>query len=93
MNFYHLVKIERPDLLVRVHKVVIKARDWDIRGRIYISYQGINAQFSGPTEQALAYTEWVAAQPAFLGLQWRSYAVPQSVFPRLKCKYVPLSSP
>ena len=37
----------------------------EIAGRIYISAQGINAQYSGPTEDALAYARWVAAQPGF----------------------------
>jgi hypothetical protein len=30
-----------------------------------------NAQFSGPTAQAVAYTECKAAQPEFAGLTWR----------------------
>ncbi len=37
----------------------------DIQGRIYISAQGINAQYSGRREDALAYAQWVGQQPGF----------------------------
>ena len=40
-------------------------RGLDIRGRIYLSRQGINAQLSGPVDQALGYARWVASQPSF----------------------------
>lgn len=46
----------------------------DIAGRIYISWQGINAQYSGPMEDAHAYAEWVASRPGFSGLAWRTEA-------------------
>jgi hypothetical protein len=38
------------------------ANKLDIRGRIYISSQGINAQFGGTTEHALQYVEWLRGQ-------------------------------
>ena len=37
----------------------------DIMGRIYISSQGINAQFSGLRGDAVAYAQWGAQQPHF----------------------------
>ena len=37
----------------------------DLKGRIYISSQGINAQFSGPASDAISYSQWVEAQPEF----------------------------
>lgn len=37
----------------------------DIQGRIYISAQGINAQYSGQRDHAIAYAEWVGQQPGF----------------------------
>ena len=39
--------------------------DLDICGRIYISSQGINAQFSGPAAHTHVYTSWVSKQPLF----------------------------
>ena len=37
----------------------------DIQGRIYISAQGINAQYSGLRRDALEYAHWVSQQPGF----------------------------
>ncbi len=37
----------------------------DVRGRIYISSQGINAQYSGPADDACQYARWVEAQSEF----------------------------
>ena len=41
---------------------VAQHREWlsgkDIHGRIYISTQGINAQLSGPSEDAEGYAKW-----------------------------------
>ena len=89
MNFYHLAEMSQPQLTAQEHKEYIRGHGWDIRGRIYMSKQGVNAQFSGPVEEALAYTRWVAEQPAFEGLQWRSYDVSKNVFPKLRCKFRP----
>jgi len=45
------------------HRAALKGLG--IRGRIYISKQGINAQFSGLSPQALEYAHWVESQPEF----------------------------
>ena len=37
----------------------------DFKGRIYLSRQGINAQYSGPAADAVCYARWVEAQPEF----------------------------
>lgn len=38
----------------------------DIVGRIYISAQGINAQYSGLREHAIAYAKWVCSSDQWL---------------------------
>ena len=47
----------------RVHLAWMAGKD--IMGRIYISSQGINAQYSGLRGDAVAYAQWVAQQPQF----------------------------
>jgi predicted sulfurtransferase len=89
INFYHLSDVAKPGETAKHHKIYIREQGWDICGRIYISYQGINAQFSGPKEDALAYTNWVAAQPEFRDLTWRAYSVSKHTFPKLRLKYRP----
>ena len=36
-----------------------------MRGRIYISEQGINAQYGGVKEDAVGYAQWLEQQPMF----------------------------
>lgn len=89
INFYHLSDIAKPGETAAWHKEYIKQQGWDICGRIYISFQGVNAQFSGPREDALAYTAWVASQPEFKGVIWREYPVKKQMFPKLRLKFRP----
>ena len=60
------------------HRSFLSGRD--IKGRIYLSAQGINAQFSGPSRDALDYAQWVGGQPLFqagLLADWSSAAAPR----------------
>jgi predicted sulfurtransferase len=50
--------------------------DKDIRGRVYISGQGINTQAGGVKEEVTAYAEWVASQPEFQGLRYTLWTAP-----------------
>ena len=47
----------------RQHRAALNGLD--VRGRIYISPQGINAQYSGPEADAVQYAQWVEQQPEF----------------------------
>ena len=40
------------------------------RGRIYISGQGVNAQYSGPSGDALAYADWLKGRDGFESLRY-----------------------
>lgn len=61
----------------------------DIMGRIYISTQGINAQYSGLREDAVAYAQWVAQQQHFQGLHWTAEDIQGHQFPKLRLKVRP----
>lgn len=37
----------------------------DIKGRIYFSEQGVNAQFTGPVLETEQYLHWMKRQPWF----------------------------
>lgn len=63
VNFYHFVNLEEPRAEIRKHREWLEARN--ILGRVYITHQGINAQVSGPQEEAHAYAAWVSKQPGF----------------------------
>ncbi|MFS7996657.1 putative Rhodanese-like domain, rhodanase, Rhodanese-like domain superfamily [Helianthus anomalus] len=62
----------------------------DIHGRIYINEQGINAQYSGPSEDALAYAGWIKKDERFKDILVQvSSPVQRHAFPRLKLRYKP----
>lgn len=65
LNFYHLVDIAAPKSVVEEQRQWIEANKAEVRGRIYISHQGINAQMGGVTEDAKAYVQWISSQPYF----------------------------
>lgn len=88
VNFYHLVDIPRPRELVKQHAAFLEGRD--VRGRIYISEQGVNAQYGGVREDAVAYAKWLAeTQPLFQGLRYSVYDADDHMFPKLRLKYKP----
>lgn len=88
VNFYHLVNIDRPHKLVEEHKEFLE--DKDVRGRIYVSHQGVNAQFGGLRQDAEGYVKWIAeTQPLFKGLRYSVDVVEGHMFPKLRLKYKP----
>ncbi|KAM6562887.1 hypothetical protein CsatB_022885 [Cannabis sativa] len=62
----------------------------DIRGRIYVNEQGINAQYSGPSKDALAYVEWLKDDDRFSDILVQvSPALNGHAFPKLRLRYKP----
>jgi predicted sulfurtransferase len=65
-------------------------KDKDVRGRIYISEQGINAQYGGNVGDAVGYAEWLISDDAhFTGLKYSVESVPEHMFPKLRLQYKP----
>jgi predicted sulfurtransferase len=90
INFYHLVDIDRPNAVIKAHKEYLK--DKDVRGRIYFSEQGVNAQFGGPRKDAVEYAEWVTkTQPLFLGIKYevKMDSTDGHQYPKMRIQYKP----
>jgi predicted sulfurtransferase len=89
VNFYHLVDIDRPLEMVERHRAYMK--DKEVRGRIYISEQGVNAQYGGLTADAVGYAEWLIKNEAshFAGLTYSVDPVSMHMFPKLRLQYKP----
>ncbi|KAF5759918.1 putative Rhodanese-like domain, rhodanase, Rhodanese-like domain superfamily [Helianthus annuus] len=88
VNFYRFVSIQDPEAEVDKHLQFLQGRD--IHGRIYINEQGINAQYSGPSEDALAYASWIKKDERFKDILVQvSSPVQRHAFPRLKLRYKP----
>ncbi|GIL89844.1 hypothetical protein Vretimale_19276 [Volvox reticuliferus] len=89
VNFYHLTQIADPPATVEEHHRFIELLGLDIRGRIYISSQGMNSQYGGTVEHATAYAEWVKQQPGFQDLRYTVWPAEGHAFPKLRLKHKP----
>uniref|UniRef100_A0A7C9AC14 Rhodanese domain-containing protein n=1 Tax=Opuntia streptacantha TaxID=393608 RepID=A0A7C9AC14_OPUST len=88
VNFYQFVFIQDPQFEVARHLSFLEG--FDIHGRIYINEQGINAQFSGPSRDALMYVEWLRQDHRFSNILVQiSPSSNGHAFPRLKLRYKP----
>ncbi|KXZ46989.1 hypothetical protein GPECTOR_39g483 [Gonium pectorale] len=89
LNFYHLTPVAEPKATVEEHRKFIEDMGLDLRGRIYISSQGMNCQYGGTVEQATAYAEWVKQQPGFQDLRYTVWPSEGHAFPKLRLKFKP----
>ncbi|XP_010277321.1 PREDICTED: rhodanese-like domain-containing protein 8, chloroplastic isoform X3 [Nelumbo nucifera] len=88
VNFYHFVFIKNPEDEVAKHLSFMQGLD--IHGRVYLNEQGINAQYSGPSRDALAYIDWLKEDKRFSDILVQiSPALNGHAFPRLKLRYKP----
>ncbi|KAF7813448.1 rhodanese-like domain-containing protein 8, chloroplastic [Senna tora] len=88
VNFYHFVFIKDPQAEVAKHLAFMEGLD--INGRVYLNEQGINAQYSGPSKDAMAYVEWLREDDRFSDILVQiSPSVKGHAFPKLKLRYKP----
>ncbi|KZV34780.1 rhodanese-like domain-containing protein 8, chloroplastic-like [Dorcoceras hygrometricum] len=88
VNFYRFAFVEDPEMEVSKHLSFMQGRD--IRGRIYLNEQGINAQYSGPAKDAMAYVNWVREDHRFSDILVQlSPAYNGHAFPKLRLRYKP----
>ena len=83
MNFYHLVDVADKEAELRAHEAFLEEASLDIKGRIFISEHGVNAQLSGPEGDAVKYAEWIKTRPNFSDLHYRVFPSPGHAFPKL----------
>ncbi|KAK8472918.1 hypothetical protein PHAVU_002G333400 [Phaseolus vulgaris] len=91
VNFYHFVFIQDPQAEVAKHRSFLELQqDLDINGRVYLNEQGINAQYSGPSKDALAYVNWLREDNRFSDMLVQiSPSENGHTFPALKLRYKP----
>lgn len=85
LAFYHFVSIEDPHLEVQKHHAYFADRD--VRCRIYISQDGINAQMSASVEAGEEYMHWLKSDPRFENVEFKIDPYHEHVFPRIAVKY------
>ncbi|CAM9000868.1 unnamed protein product [Rhodiola kirilowii] len=80
--------IQDPEAEVARHLHFVK--ELDLHGRVYLNEQGINAQYSGPSKDALAYVNWLREDPKFSNILVQlSPSRNGHAFPKLKLRYKP----
>ncbi|CAI8620026.1 unnamed protein product [Vicia faba] len=90
VNFYHFVLIKNPQELVAKHLSFLELEGLDINGRIYLNQQGINAQYSGPSKDAITYVNWIKQDTRFSDILVQiSPSEAGHTFPSLKLRYKP----
>ncbi|XP_057464509.1 rhodanese-like domain-containing protein 8, chloroplastic [Actinidia eriantha] len=88
VNFYRFVFVKDPEREVAKHLSFLQGLD--IHGRIYLNEHGINAQYSGPFKDAIAYVKWLREDHRFSEVLFQiSPALSGHAFPRLKLRYKP----
>jgi len=87
INFYHLVDLGEAEAEAERHRDFIEQNRLDLRGRIYVTPQGVNAQYSGTVWDAHRYVDWLRGQAAFAGLSFSSDPVRAHAFPKLRLKH------
>ncbi|WP_372638568.1 rhodanese-related sulfurtransferase [Fodinibius sp.] len=82
--YYKFTPIEDPEAFCEEHKEF--CREIGIKGRIYISDEGINGTVGGRPEKVAAYKERLSALPGFEGIDFKTSSSDYVPFARLKCK-------
>lgn len=87
LAYYFFTFIEDPALEVFRHKEFFANQD--IKGRIYLSPEGINGQMSASVPAAQAYMQWLQADPRFKDVEFKIHTWPEHCFPRTTVKVRP----
>lgn len=84
LAYYLFTPIEQPEEEVARHKRFFE--ELDVRGRIYISKDGINGQMSAPPSLAQKYMQWMHEDCRFSAIDFKIHEHHEHVFPRLTVK-------
>ncbi|MBS0634574.1 MAG: rhodanese-related sulfurtransferase [Verrucomicrobia bacterium] len=87
LAYYHITKLEQPELLVKAHKAFFK--DKDFKGRIYLAKDGINGTLSAPKELVCEYMQWLWSQPGFDNAEFKIQEFEDHTFGKLTVKTRP----
>ena len=83
--YYIFTSIADPHAEIAKHRAFFEKRD--VKSRIYISYDGINAQMSALKEHGLEYIEWMKQDERFKDIDFKVHTYHEQVFPRTVVKF------
>lgn len=85
LAFYQYVELANPHQEVAEHRAFCQQHG--IRGRLYISEEGINGQMSAHKDVVQSYIDWLQAKPAFQGMMIKQHEHHEHAFAKLIIKY------
>ena len=85
--YYNFKPIADPDQFVIEHKKFCQSK-W-LKGRVYVSAEGINGTLSGKNEDIEAYKSYLNSQPGFEDTEYKEDAADQHMFAKLIVKTRP----
>ncbi len=82
--YYYFNPIENPEVFTKNHKRFCK--ELGIKGRVYISSEGINGTIAGTKEQIKQYKNHLRSTPGFEGTEFKTDTSDYIPFAKLICK-------
>jgi len=82
--YYFYNKIDDPTEYTNKHKKFCS--QYDLKGRILISYEGLNGTISGPNEHCIEYMKYVNSDERFINLEFKIDDCTQHLFPKMSIK-------
>ena len=89
ITFFRFTELKDPNAEVEAHHAYIAENGLELRGRIYVNEQGINAQMSGKGTDGETYARWVESRPGFCGMRISVYPTDAHGHPKLSLRYKP----
>jgi len=89
VTFFKFATIENPEEECSRHKEYIEENELEIRGRIYLNEQGVNAQMSGRGRDGEQYARWVSEREEFRGMRVSVYPYHEHGHPDLRLRTKP----
>lgn len=84
LAYYCYTEIEAPEQEVKKHHLFLK--DLDVKARVYIAKNGINAQMSFGKGDGQKYMDWLRSDPRFADILFKLDPHHEHVYPRVTVK-------
>jgi predicted sulfurtransferase len=89
VTFFKFTVLPNAEEEVNAHREFIEANNLEIRGRIYLNEQGVNAQMSGKGTDGETYARWVEKRTPFNGMRISVYPYHEHGHPDLRLRVKP----
>ena len=89
ITFFKFTALSNAEDEVDAHREFIETNNLEIRGRIYLNEQGVNAQMSGKGTDGETYARWVEKRAPFNGMRISVYPYHEHGHPDLRLRVKP----